>query len=65
VRAEAITLRDFVNGVIPRAVAMERLALDWYGDLLVRLNRSGIRRLVRISAIPDTRFMAKPDSVSD
>lgn len=41
---EEKVLRAFVTGEIQRGVAMERLGLDWYGDLLVKLNEHGIRK---------------------
>ena len=37
-------LRDYTVGAIPRSVAMQRLGIDWYGDLLVMLNRYGLPR---------------------
>lgn len=37
-------LRDYTVGAIPRSVAMQRLGIDWYGDLLVMLNRCGLPR---------------------
>lgn len=36
--AEKAILCAYAQGVLPRAVAMEQLGLDWYGDLLRRLN---------------------------
>lgn len=37
-------LRAYAAGVMSRGTAMERLGLEWYGDLLVLLNRHGVRR---------------------
>lgn len=40
--AEKAILGAYALGVLPRAVAMQQLGLDWYGDLLLRLNTHGI-----------------------
>lgn len=40
--AEKAILGAYAHGVLPRAVAMKQLGLDWYGDLLQRMNTQGI-----------------------
>jgi hypothetical protein len=42
--AEAVILGAYSTGVLPRSVAMQQLGMDWYGDLLLRLNAHGIKR---------------------
>lgn len=42
--AERAILGAYAQGVLPRAVAMRQLGLDWYGDLLQRMNVLGIPR---------------------
>lgn len=42
--AERAILGAYAHGVLPRAVAMQQLGLDWYGDLLKRMNTHGIER---------------------
>jgi hypothetical protein len=42
--AEKAILGAYAHGVLPRAVAMRQLGLDWYGDLLQRMNAHGIER---------------------
>lgn len=42
--AEKAILGAYAHGVLPRAVAMQQLGLDWYGDLLQRMNAHGIER---------------------
>ncbi len=42
--AERAILGAYAHGVLPRAVAMQQLGLDWYGDLLQRMNTQGIDR---------------------
>ena len=42
--AEKAILGAYAHGVLPRAVAMQQLGLDWYGDLLQRMNIHGIER---------------------
>ena len=42
--AEKAILGAYAHGVLPRAVAMQQLGLDWYGDLLQRMNTHGIER---------------------
>lgn len=42
--AEKVILGAYAQGVLPRAVAMQQLGLDWYGDLLQRMNVCGINR---------------------
>jgi prevent-host-death family protein len=42
--AEKAILGAYAHGVLPRAVAMQLLGLEWYGDLLQRLNTNGIER---------------------
>ena len=37
-------LRSYAAWVLPRSTAMERLGIDWYGDLLVMLNQCGLPR---------------------
>lgn len=37
-------LRSYVAGELPRSTAMQRLGIDWYGDLLVMLNQYGLPR---------------------
>jgi hypothetical protein len=48
--AEKVILGAYAQGVLPRSVAMQQLGLDWYGDLLQRMNACGINRP---SASPD------------
>ena len=43
-QAEKAILGAYAHGVLPRAVAMEQLGLDWYGDLLQQMNTHGIER---------------------
>lgn len=40
--AEKAILGAYAHGVLPRAVAMQQLGLNWYGDLLRRMNVHGI-----------------------
>lgn len=42
--AEKVILGAYAHDVLPRAVAMQQLGLDWYGDLLQRMNALGIER---------------------
>ena len=42
--AEKAILGAYAHGVLPRALAMQQLGLDWYGDLLQRMNTHGIER---------------------
>lgn len=42
--AEKVILCAYAQGVLPRSVAMQQLGIDWYGDLLLRLNAHGIKR---------------------
>lgn len=42
--AEKAILGAYAQGVLTRAVAMKQLGMDWYGDLLVRMNELGISR---------------------
>jgi hypothetical protein len=42
--AEKAILGAYAHGVLPRSVAMQQLGIDWYGDLLQRLNAHGIER---------------------
>lgn len=42
--AERAILEAYACGVLSRGVAMQRLGLDWYGDLLQRMNTHGIER---------------------
>lgn len=42
--AEKAILGAYARGVLSRGVAMEQLGLDWYGDLLQRMNTHGIER---------------------
>ena len=42
--AEKAILGAYAYGVLPRAVAMQQLGLDWYGALLQRMNAHGISR---------------------
>jgi hypothetical protein len=37
-------LRAYATGALSRGTAMKLLSLDWYGDLLVLLNRHGVGR---------------------
>ena len=43
---ELAILRDYVQGTLSRSAAMNRLGLDWYGDLLQKMNELGIKRPV-------------------
>lgn len=42
--AEKMILGAYAQGVLPRATAMNQLGLEWYGDLLQRMNEHGIKR---------------------
>ena len=42
--AEKVILGAYAQGVLPRSIAMRQLGLDWYGDLLQRMNAHGISR---------------------
>lgn len=42
--AEKMILCAYAQGVLPRATAMSQLGLEWYGDLLERMNEHGIKR---------------------
>jgi hypothetical protein len=42
--AEKMILGAYAQGVLPRATAMSQLGLEWYGDLLERMNEHGIKR---------------------
>jgi hypothetical protein len=42
--AEKIILGAYARGVISRAVAMQQLGLDWYGELIGRMAELGIER---------------------
>ena len=42
--AEKMILGAYAQGVVPRATAMKQLGLEWYGDLLQRMNEHGIKR---------------------
>lgn len=37
-------LRAYSTGELSRSVAMHLLGVDWYGDLLILLNRNGVLR---------------------
>lgn len=37
-------LRSYALGAISRSAAMQRLGIDWYGDLLVMVNQHGLPR---------------------
>lgn len=41
---EKSILVAYARGVLPRSVAMQRLGIDWYGDLLQKMNTYGIKR---------------------
>lgn len=63
--AEKVILGAYAQGVLPRSVAMQQLGLDWYGDLLMRMNAHGIPRPVvspddaaRMRAAADQAFSA-------
>ena len=43
---ERAILSDYVRGTLSRSAAMNRLGLDWYGDLLLKMNELGIKRPV-------------------
>ena len=42
--AEKAILEAYAHGVLSRGVAMQQLGLEWYGDLLQRMNTYGIER---------------------
>lgn len=42
--AEKAILLAYTNGALTRSVAMQQLGLDWFGDLLIKLNTHGIKR---------------------
>jgi len=42
--AEKMILGAYAQGVVSRTTAMNQLGLDWYGDLLQRMNAHGIKR---------------------
>ncbi|HSV48312.1 MAG TPA: type II toxin-antitoxin system Phd/YefM family antitoxin [Ramlibacter sp.] len=60
--AEKVILGAYAQGVLPRSVAMQQLGLDWYGDLLKRMNAHGIPRPV-ISFEDAARMQAAADKV--
>ncbi|MGQ2992850.1 MULTISPECIES: type II toxin-antitoxin system Phd/YefM family antitoxin [Variovorax] len=53
--AEKAILGAYAHGVLPRAVAMQLLGLDWYGDLLQRMNLHAIEH--RSASAEDARAM--------
>lgn len=53
--AEKAILGAYAHGVLPRAVAMQLLGLDWYGDLLQRMNLHAIEH--RSASAEDARVM--------
>lgn len=53
--AEKAILGAYAHGVLPRAIAMQLLGLDWYGDLLQRMNLHGIEH--PSASAEDTRVM--------
>lgn len=62
--AEKIVLAAYAHGVIPRSVVMEQLGLDWYGDLLNRMNALAIPRPV-VSPEDEARMQAAVQKVFD
>jgi hypothetical protein len=42
--AEKVILCAYAQGVVSRSTAMKQLGLEWYGDLLQRMNEQGIKR---------------------
>ena len=40
---ELRVLQAYASGELSRSRAMESIGLDWYGDLLVRMNVAGLR----------------------
>ena len=40
---ELRVLQAYASGELSRTTAMERIGVDWYGDLLVRMNAAGLR----------------------
>ena len=40
---ELRVLQAYASGELSRTTAMERIGVDWYGDLLVRMNVAGLR----------------------
>jgi len=40
--AEQAILGAYAQGVLSRTIAMQQLGLEWYGDLMTRLNLHGI-----------------------
>jgi len=55
--AEKAILGAYAHGVLPRAIAMQQLGLDWYGDLLQRMNLHGIEH--PSASAEDARVMKK------
>lgn len=60
--AEKAILGAYAHGVLPRAVAMQQLGLDWYGDLLQRMNINGIDH-PEASAIDTLEMKRAADSI--
>ncbi|MBS0318085.1 MAG: type II toxin-antitoxin system Phd/YefM family antitoxin [Proteobacteria bacterium] len=60
--AEKVILGAYAQGVLPRSIAMEQLGLDWYGDLLQRMNVHGIPRPM-VSAEDAARMQAAAHEV--
>lgn len=44
--AEKVILGAYAQGVLSRSTAMQQLGIEWYGDLLVRMNIHRINRPV-------------------
>ena len=40
---ELRVLQAYASGELSRTTAMERIGVDWYGDLLVSMNVAGLR----------------------
>ena len=57
-------LNDYSRGVLSRAVTMRRLALSWYGDLLLMLHARGIPR-PQLSAEDAAQMLADAGLVLD
>ena len=60
--AEQTILGAYAQGVLTRAVAMQLLGMDWYGDLVQRMNSLGIPR-PQTSAEDAARMHADANSV--
>jgi len=62
--AEKVILGAYAQGVLPRSVAMQQLGMDWYGDLLQRMNTLGIKHPMASAADAQVMKQAADDVLS-